>query len=32
MPSPVKISDKLLVLARREAAATHRSATAQIEH
>ena len=32
MPSPVKISDTLLAQARAEAAATHRSATAQIEH
>ena len=32
MPSPVKISDTLLAHARAEAAATHRSATAQIEH
>ena len=32
MPSPVKLSDKLLALAREEAQGTHRSATAQIEH
>jgi len=32
MPSPVKVSDKLLALAREEAQSTHRSATAQIEH
>ena len=32
MPSPVKISDRLLALAREEAQVTHRSATAQIEH
>lgn len=32
MPAPVKISDRLLALAREEAAGTHRSATAQIEH
>lgn len=32
MPSPVKVSDRLLALARREARDTHRSATAQIEH
>jgi len=32
MPSPVKVSDKLLALAKKEAASTHRSATAQIEH
>ena len=32
MPSPVKVSDKLLALAREEAKGTHRSATAQIEH
>lgn len=32
MPSPVKVSDKLLALAREEAASAHRSATAQIEH
>jgi hypothetical protein len=32
MPSPVKISDKLLALAREEARGAHRSATAQIEH
>lgn len=32
MPSPVKISDTLLAHARAEAVATHRSATAQIEH
>jgi len=32
MPSPVKVSDKLLALAREEARGTHRSATAQIEH
>jgi hypothetical protein len=32
MPSPVKVSDRLLALARREAKGAHRSATAQIEH
>lgn len=32
MPVPVKVSDKLLALAKKEAEATHRSATAQIEH
>jgi hypothetical protein len=32
MPAPVKISDKLLGLAKEEARSTHRSATAQIEH
>jgi hypothetical protein len=32
MPSPVKVSDRLLALAREEAHGTHRSATAQIEH
>ena len=32
MPSPVKISDNLLALAREEAGNAHRSATAQIEH
>jgi hypothetical protein len=32
MPSPVKVSDKLLALAREEARGAHRSATAQIEH
>ncbi len=32
MPSPVKVSDKLLALAREEAQSAHRSATAQIEH
>jgi len=32
MPSPVKVSDWLLALAREEARGTHRSATAQIEH
>jgi ParD-like antitoxin of type II bacterial toxin-antitoxin system len=32
MPSPVKVSDKLLALAREEARSAHRSATAQIEH
>jgi hypothetical protein len=32
MPAPVKISDKLLALAREEARGAHRSATAQIEH
>ena len=32
MPSPVKVSDKLLALAKDEARGTHRSATAQIEH
>lgn len=32
MPSPVKVSDTLLALAKEEARAAHRSATAQIEH
>ena len=32
MASPVKVSDRLLALARQEAQGTHRSATAQIEH
>jgi hypothetical protein len=32
MPAPVKISDSLLALAKEEARAAHRSATAQIEH
>jgi hypothetical protein len=32
MPSPVKVSDTLLALAREEARSAHRSATAQIEH
>jgi hypothetical protein len=32
MPAPVKVSDKLLALAKAEARGTHRSATAQIEH
>jgi hypothetical protein len=32
MASPVKVSDRLLTLAREEARGTHRSATAQIEH
>jgi hypothetical protein len=32
MAVPVKVSDKLLALAKREAESTHRSATAQIEH
>jgi hypothetical protein len=32
MPLPVKISDRLLALAREEAQHTHRSATGQIEH
>lgn len=32
MPAPVKVSDKLLALAREEGRETHRSATAQIEH
>jgi hypothetical protein len=32
MPAPVKVSDRLLGLARREARDAHRSATAQIEH
>lgn len=32
MPLPVKVSDRLLALAREEARSTHRSATAQIEH
>ena len=32
MPVPVKVSDHLLTLAKEEARAAHRSATAQIEH
>ena len=32
MPLPVKISDRLLALAKAEAQSTHRSATGQIEH
>jgi ParD-like antitoxin of type II bacterial toxin-antitoxin system len=32
MPAPVKVSDKLLGLARQEARDAHRSTTAQIEH
>ncbi|HEV8308519.1 MAG TPA: hypothetical protein VGW35_12725 [Methylomirabilota bacterium] len=32
MPSPVKVSDRLLALAKAEAQSAHRSATAQIEH
>jgi hypothetical protein len=32
MPAPVKISDRLLTLAKEEAAGAHRSTTAQIEH
>jgi hypothetical protein len=32
MAIPVKVSDRLLALAKKEAEATHRSATAQIEH
>jgi hypothetical protein len=32
MAAPVKVSDRLLALAKREADTTHRSATAQIEH
>lgn len=32
MASPVKVSDRLLALAKEEARGTHRSATAQIEH
>jgi len=32
MAAPVKVSDRLLALARKEAGSTHRSATAQIEH
>ncbi|HXU90288.1 MAG TPA: hypothetical protein VFQ62_15650 [Methylomirabilota bacterium] len=32
MAVPVKVSDKLLALAKQEAETTHRSATAQIEH
>jgi len=32
MAVPVKVSDRLLALAKKEAEATHRSATAQIEH
>lgn len=32
MASPVKVSDRLLALAREEARNAHRSATAQIEH
>ena len=32
MPAPVKVSDRLLALAREEAKSAHRSTTAQIEH
>lgn len=32
MAAPLKVSDRLLALAKQEAWATHRSATAQIEH
>jgi hypothetical protein len=32
MPAPVKVSDRLLGLARQEAREAHRSTTAQIEH
>ena len=32
MAAPVKVSDRLLALAKQEAGGTHRSATAQIEH
>ena len=32
MPLPVKVSDRLLALAKEEAQSTHRSATGQIEH
>lgn len=32
MAAPVKVSDRLLALAKKEAGNTHRSATAQIEH
>src|SRR5437016_10708424 len=32
MPVPVKVSDRLLALAKAEGKSTHRSATAQIEH
>ena len=32
MPAPVKVSDRLLALAKEEGRGTHRSATAQIEH
>ena len=32
MPVPVKVSDKLMKLAKADAQAAHRSATAQIEH
>lgn len=32
MAVPVKVSDRLLTLAKEEAGTTHRSATAQIEH
>lgn len=32
MPVPVKVSDRLLTLAKAEGKSTHRSATAQIEH
>jgi len=32
MAVPVKVSDRLLALAKKEAESTHRSATAQIEH
>lgn len=32
MPTAVKVSEKLLTMARQEAAGSHRSITAQIEH
>jgi hypothetical protein len=32
MPVPVKVSDRLLALAKEEGRGTHRSATAPIEH
>ena len=32
MPVPVKVSDRLMQLAKADAATAHRSATAQIEH
>ena len=32
MPVPVKVSDRLMKLAKQDAPAAHRSATAQIEH
>ena len=32
MAAPVKVSDRLLALAKQEGKGTHRSATAQIEH